>query len=140
MDPITAAILAVAPALASDLLTSAAKDAYEGVKALVRRKWGEKSAIDTAIEAVEEKPESQGKAAVLQEEVAAVGAAQDPELLAAVQQLIEMLKQEGGAGAKAVEGIKINISGGSVQGIVGSQDVKVGSMNFGAPPPAGSES
>lgn len=139
MDPITAAILAVVPALASDLLSSATKDAYDGVKAIVRRKWGEKSAIETAIVAVEEKPESQGKAAVLQEEVAAVGAAQDPELMAVVQQLIETLKQGGGAAAKAVEGISINISGGTVQGVVGSQNVKVGSMNFGAPPPTRGE-
>jgi hypothetical protein len=55
VDPITLAILAAAPALASDLVTSVVKDAYAGVKEIVRCKWGEKSALDEAIAAVEQK-------------------------------------------------------------------------------------
>jgi hypothetical protein len=133
MDPITIAIMAVAPALAKNLVTNVVTDAYAGVKEIIRRKWGEKSAIDQAIAAVEEKPDSKGKAAVLEEEVAASGAAKDPDLMAAVQKLVEALKQEG-VGGKAVESIKISISGGTVQGVVGAQNVNVGSMSFGAPP------
>jgi hypothetical protein len=135
MDPITIAIMAVAPALASDLVTNVVKDAYAGVKEIIRRKWGEKSAIDQAITAVEAKPDSKGKAAVLEEEVATVAAQNDPELMAAVQKLVEALQQEG-IGGKAVEGIKISISGGTVQGVVGAQNVTVGSMSFGSPPPS----
>ncbi len=133
MDPITLAILAAAPALASDLVTSVVKDAYAGVKEIIRCKWGEKSALDEAIAAVEQKPDSKGKAAVLEEEVAAAGAGQDTDLMAAVQKLVEALKQEG-VGGKAVESIKITITGGTVQGIVGAHDVKIDRMNFGAVP------
>ena len=133
MDPISAAILAVAPTLASDVVTSVVKDAYAGVKELIRRKWGENGALDQAMTAVEQKPDSKGKAAVLEEEVAAAGAGKDADLLAAVQKLIEAMKQEG-LGGKAIEGIKITISGGTVQGIVGADKVKVDTMSFGAPP------
>jgi hypothetical protein len=38
MDPITAAIVAVLPSLASDLVKSSIKDAYEGLKAIINRK------------------------------------------------------------------------------------------------------
>ena len=38
MDPITTAIMAVLPTLASDTLTDAVKSAYEGLKAVIRRK------------------------------------------------------------------------------------------------------
>jgi hypothetical protein len=40
MDPITTAILAVLPTLASDLIKSSVKSAYEGLKAVIKRKWG----------------------------------------------------------------------------------------------------
>jgi hypothetical protein len=39
MDPITATILAVLPAVASEMAKSTVKDAYEGLKAVIRRKW-----------------------------------------------------------------------------------------------------
>ena len=41
MDPITTAILAVLPSLASEVVKSGVKDAYEGMKAVIRRKWGD---------------------------------------------------------------------------------------------------
>jgi hypothetical protein len=135
MEPVTMAIMALAPLLKSDLVKTAAADAYAGVKEIIRRKWGETSSIAQAVEAVEAKPDSQGKAIVLDEELAAVGAKDDAELMAAVQKLVEAMKQEG-IGGKAIEGINISISGGTVQGIVGAQDVKIDTMSFGAVPPA----
>ncbi len=63
MEPITAAILAVLPGLASD----AVKGAYEGLKAVIRRKWGEGAPIAKAITALEEDPSSKAQAAVLEE-------------------------------------------------------------------------
>jgi disulfide oxidoreductase YuzD len=72
MDPITAAILAVLPALASDVVKSGVKDAYEGLKAVIRRKWGDAALIIKAIAAIEEDPTSKAQAAVLEEKVGAV--------------------------------------------------------------------
>jgi disulfide oxidoreductase YuzD len=83
MDPITAAILAVLPALASDVVQSGVKDAYEGLKAVIRRKWGEAAPISKAIAAIEEDPSSKAQAAVLEEKVGAVKAAEDTEVVTA---------------------------------------------------------
>jgi len=133
MDPITAAILAVLPALASDVVKTGVKDAYDGLKAVIRRKWGDAAPISKAIAAVEEDPKSKAQAAVLEEKVGAVKATEDPEVVKALQQLLEQMKAHG-VGGEAVAKIQLNISGGVVQGIVGSDNVQVGSMNFGAPP------
>lgn len=135
MDPITAAILAVLPALASGLVTSGVKDAYEGLKAVIRRKWGDSAAISKAIAAVEEKPNSKAHAAVLDEEVAAVKAGADADVAKALQQLLAEMKTHG-IGGEAVARVQVNMSGGVVQGgVVGAGNVHIGSQtNYGAPP------
>ena len=133
MDPITAAILAVLPALASDLVKSTVKDAYEGLKAVIRRKWGDTSPISKAISAIEEDPKSKAQAAVLEEKVSAVKATEDAEVIEALRQLVEQMKMHG-IGGETVAKIQFNMSGGVVQGVAGAENVQIGSINFGAPP------
>ena len=133
MDPITAAILAVLPALASDVVKSGVKDAYDGLKAVIRRKWGDTAPISKAISAVEEDPKSKAQAAVLEEKAVAAKAHEDPEVAKALQQLLEQMKAHGVA-PEAAARIQLNISGGTQQGIIGAENVQVGSMTFGAPP------
>ena len=133
MDPITAAILAVLPALASDMVKSGVKDAYEGLKAVIRRKWGDAAPISKAIAAVEEDPTSKAQAAVLEEKVGAVKATEDAEVAQALHQLVEQLKTHG-IGGEAVAKIQFNMSGGVVQGVAGAENVQIGSMTFGSPP------
>jgi hypothetical protein len=133
MDPITAAILAVLPALATDMVKSGVKDAYEGLKAVIRRKWGEAAPISKAIAAVEEDPSSKAQAAVLEEKVGAVKATEDAEVAQALRQLVEQMKTHG-VGGEAVAKIQFNMSGGVVQGVAGAENVQIGSMTFGAPP------
>ena len=133
MDPITAAILAVLPALASDVVKSGVKDAYEGLKAVIRRKWGESAPISKAIAAIEEDPKSKAQAAVLEEKVGAVKATEDADVAQALHQLVEQMKTHG-IGGEAVAKIQFNMSGGVVQGVAGAENVQIGSMNFGAPP------
>jgi disulfide oxidoreductase YuzD len=84
MDPITAAVLAALPALASDVVKSGIKDAYEGLKAVIRRKWGDDAPISKAIVAVEADPNSKAHAAVLEEKVRAAGAAENVEVVQAL--------------------------------------------------------
>jgi disulfide oxidoreductase YuzD len=133
MDPITAAILAVLPALASDVVKSGVKDAYEGLKAVIRRKWGDAAPISKAIAAIEEDPKSKAQAAVLEEKVGAVKAVEDAEVAQALRQLVEQMKTHG-IGGEAVARIQFNMSGGVVQGVAGAENVQIGSMTFGAPP------
>jgi len=133
IDPITAAILAVLPALASDMVKSGVKDAYEGLKAVIRRKWGDAAPITKAISAIEEDPTSKAQAAVLEEKVAAVKATGDAEVAEALHQLVEQMKTHG-IGGEAVTRIEFNMSGGVVQGVAGAENVQIGSMTFGSPP------
>jgi len=133
MDPITTAILAVLPALASDVVKSGVKDAYEGLKAVIRRKWGDAAPISRAITAIEQDPGSKAQAAVVAEKVSAAKAAEDAEVVEAVRQLVEQMRTHG-IGGEAVAGIQFNMSGGVVQGVAGAANVHVGSMTFGTPP------
>jgi hypothetical protein len=133
MDPITTAILAVLPALASDLVKSSVKDAYAGLKAIIRRKWGDASPVAKSVDALEANPKSKGQAEVLAEHVAAINATADAEVMQALAKLVEQLKKEG-IGGTDVAPIAVNISGGTVQGVVGAQKVSIDTINFGAPP------
>jgi disulfide oxidoreductase YuzD len=132
MDPITAAILAVLPALASDVVKAGVKDAYDGLKAVIRRKWGDNAPISKAITAIEEDPKSKAQAAVLGEKVAAVNASEDAEVAQALHRLVEQMKAHGLG--ESVAGIQFTMSGGTIQGVVASTNVQIGSMTFGAPP------
>jgi hypothetical protein len=133
MDTITTAILAVLGTIGSEVVKSGVKDAYDNLKAVIRRKWGEAAAISKAISAIEEDPTSKAQAAVLEEKVAAVKATEDAEVAQALRQLIEQMKTHG-IGGEAVTKIQFNMSGGVVQGVAGAENVQIGSMSFGTPP------
>jgi len=128
MDPITAAIVAVLPALTSDLMKSAVKDAYDGLKEIIQRKC---APVAKAVDALETNPQSKGQAAVVAETVADAKATEDADIMRALAKLLDEMKKQG-IGPKG--GIEIAISGGTVQGVVGAQSVSVGSMSFAAPP------
>jgi hypothetical protein len=133
MDPITTTILAALGVMGSELIKSGIKDAYDNLKAVIRRKWGETAPISRAIIAIEEDPQSKAQAAVLEEKVAAVQATADAEVAQALHKLVEQLKTEG-TGAETVAKIQFNMSGGVVQGVAGAENVHIGNMTFGAPP------
>lgn len=133
MDPITTAIVAVLPALASDMVKSSIKDAYDGLKAVIRRKWGDTAPVTKAISALEDDPKSKAQAGVLEEKVKEVKAAEDVEVLQALHRLIEQMKAEK-IGGETVTRIQFTMSGGTFTGVGGAENVHVGSMNFGAPP------
>lgn len=71
-------------------------DAYEGVKAVIKAKFGAQSELANAITNLESKPDSDGRKATLQEEVAATQADGDADILAAVKILEERLEAHGG--------------------------------------------
>ena len=75
-------------------------------------------------------PKSKGRADVVKEEAEAVKAGDHPEVVKALQKLIEQLKAQG-AGGEAVAGIRLDISGGTQQGIIGAGSVSGTTLNFG---------
>jgi hypothetical protein len=96
MDPITTAILAAVSAGAIGGLTEVSKtaiaDTYRKLKALLTKKFGEKSEVVQAVSGVETKPDSPGRKTTLQEELAAVKADQDPDLLYTAQALLQLMQ------------------------------------------------
>ena len=75
--------------------SEAAKDAYGKFKNLVFRKAKNKSDIEDAFERLEQKPDSRGRQAVVQEELVHAGADRDQEILQLIRQLAHLLQQEG---------------------------------------------
>jgi hypothetical protein len=97
MDPITAAIVTALGAGALSGLTETSKtaltDAYQGLKDLLVKKFGASSHVLQAVDHLEANPDSAGRKETLQEEIIAVKAEQDEELVMAAQQLFELLQQ-----------------------------------------------
>jgi hypothetical protein len=133
MDPITTAILAALPSLASNMVSAGVKDAYEGLKSVIRRKWGDTAPISKAISALEQDPNSKAQAAVLEEKVSEIKAVDDSEVALSLRQLVEQLKMHGIDG-EGVAKIQFTMSGGVFHGVAGAENVQIGSMTFGAPP------
>jgi hypothetical protein len=133
MDPITTTILAALGVMGSEMIKSGIRDAYESLRAVIRRKWGEGAPISKAIAALEEDPQSKAHAGVLEEKVGAVRATDDAEVAQALRQLVEQMKTNG-VGREAVTRIRFNMSGGVVQGVAGAENVQIGSQTFATPP------
>ncbi len=101
MDPVTTAILAALAAGAIGGVTEMSKtvitDAYQKLKGLLVTKFGAKSKVVTAVDDLEEEPDSKGRQLTLQEQIAKVKADQDQELVHAAQILLrEVRSQPGG--------------------------------------------
>ena len=96
MDPITAAIVVAAAAGVAAGATDASKklivDAYDALKALLKKKFGAESEVVKSVEGVVAKPDSPARRDMLKEEVTAAKADQDAELVAAAQALIAQVK------------------------------------------------
>ena len=89
------------------LSDTAVRDAYEGLKGMIRRKFGGDSAIADAVDGVEKKPDSEARKGVLKEELADGGVDRDPELLAAAKTLIETV-QALPDGKAAIQSIRVS--------------------------------
>lgn len=98
MDPITSAIVAAVAAGVGKVGGQVVVDAYNGFKALIKRKYGADSKIAKAVDEVEANPESKTRPGTLNEEVVNAKADQDQDLVQAAKALLEKLNaQPGGA-------------------------------------------
>jgi hypothetical protein len=107
MEPLTAAIISaltfLGPEVAKEGVKAVVKDAYDGLKSVIHRKWGGDSAVAQSVEAVEAKPQSKDLAESLDKQVAKSGAATDAEVSRALKTLTEALaKVSAERGAKSV--------------------------------------
>jgi len=104
MDPITLIVTALAAGAAAgvkDAASAVVKDAYAGLKALVKKRLGEEPGTELVLARYEQAPETWQ--APLMAELAGTGADGDRDLIAAAQALLDLIDETGGAGKYAVD-------------------------------------
>jgi len=104
MDPITLIVTALAAGAAvgvKDAASAVVKDAYAGLKSLVKKRLGEDPGAELVLARYEQAPETWQ--APLMAELAGTGADGDRDLIAAAQALLDLIEETGGAGKYAVD-------------------------------------
>jgi hypothetical protein len=91
-NAIVAALSAGAVAGAKDTAKSAIADAYQGLKSLIKKKFGHDSDAGRAIDKLEGKPESGARRQSVLEELQAINSTSDPELVSAAQSLFKLIR------------------------------------------------
>jgi hypothetical protein len=98
MDPITLIVTALATgavAAAKEVGGEAVRTAYNGLKALIVKKFGTKASVENAVAQIEQKPDSENRKGVLKEELETAGADKDEELLTQVRSFLTLLEKNG---------------------------------------------
>jgi hypothetical protein len=123
MELILAALIAGATAATKDTAGVAVKDAYEGLKALIKKKFAEQGKDDpsTIIDKYEKKPEVTKP--LLEDELKEAGLEKDEEILKAAAAMIQMEEESQGVteskynntvGGDMKIGIQGGVSGGNI--------------------------
>jgi hypothetical protein len=115
------------------VVESSLKDAYEVLKAVIRRRWGDASPVARAVDALEGDPSSKDHAGALEQKIADVRAREDPEVMKALAKLVASLERAG-IGGSAIAQVNLNVQGGNLQGVIGAQHVTIATLSFGAQP------
>jgi len=90
-NAIAAALSAGAATGATDTAKKAIADAYEGLKSIIKARFGNDNEAVGAIDKLEAKPDSEGRKLTLIEELKTIDAGSDPELISAAQSLLELI-------------------------------------------------
>ena len=136
MDPISIILSALASGAAKSVLPAliegavkpaadVAQDAYNGLKALIKRKFESQGKSDSVpiLDKFEQKPEITKP--LLESELTEVGADKDEEIIKLAQKLMEQLNPQEAAEGK----FSVQISGGTVQGLT-QQNTGTITQNF----------
>lgn len=138
MDPvalIVAALVAGAVSSAENVADQGLKDAYMGLKSLVKKCFGGRRAADVVLEEHEVDPETYQ--APLQKHLQESGAAQDAEILEAAKKLLAMADPKGtNAGVYNVRTIKADRSSVAAAHIQGGVHMGPPQMSGRAPDPS----
>jgi len=109
MDPISAAIIAAVTAGlvkgAGDVSQKVLVDAYEALKGLLTRRFGDRSEVAQAVQGFEARPESVARKELVVEEMRRSGAEQDPELLRAARDFLARLQENPGTRSSVQQAI-----------------------------------
>jgi hypothetical protein len=129
MDPIStilAALTAGAVAAAKETTGTAIKDAYEGLKSLIKKKFCDKTLVKAAVDTHASEP--QPSEAVLRPALKEAAVDQDAELLAAAKALLAKADSDGSVRRR----YSLQVTG-NVQGVVQGDHANV-TMSFGGEP------
>jgi hypothetical protein len=133
MDPVTLAIVAAVTAgitaSAGKVAEKAVLDAYEGLKGLIKKKFGGDGQVPKAIADLEGEPDFKPYQEGLKQRIEVAKVHNDPEILKAAQALLDLL-QDKPAGAQAIQ---------HVQHVYGDYSAAAGpygtaTVNIGQPP------
>lgn len=130
MDPaslIATALAAGATAVAKDTVGQAVRDAYEGLKSLVKRKLAGRAGAEEILDCHELRPGADGDAA-LKEALESSGAGEDTAVMDAARRMVELADPEGVARGK----YQLTVTG-DAQGVVQGDHAQV-TMTFGEAP------
>jgi hypothetical protein len=89
-----------------NLTDTAVRDAYDGLKSLIKCRFGDNGALAGAVEEVEKKPDSEARKAVLKEEISAIQGDRDEELIGAAKALIAAIQALPG-GQESIQDIRV---------------------------------
>jgi hypothetical protein len=92
INAITAALSAGAASGAKDAAKTAVVDAYDGLKDLIRKRFGSESNVAVAVSDLEAKPDSKGRTQVLRKELDVARAGADTELVSVAQALLALVR------------------------------------------------
>jgi len=120
MDPISLIVAALAAGV-SQTASEAVEDAYAGLKALIRRRFGGDRGAEAALDHLEQQPEADNSE--LARHLRVVGADRDGELALTAQALLRLVDPAGSQAGK----YDVRITGG--KGIVVGDNASV-AMNF----------
>jgi hypothetical protein len=129
MDPITTAIITAVSAGITDIGKKAFYDAYQGLKGLIKSRYGQDNKILKAIADLEENPASKGRRMILAEIMVQEKADQDSELMSFARQLIQEFK-ETEQGRQAMAKYQVDARGSQI-GVVGDEAKVEGGIHFG---------
>ena len=151
MDPLTSLVTALAAGAAAALkptVEQAVKDGYTALKGLIQRKYAQVS-----LDQLEANPNSKSRRGVVEEDLKAVGADQDAEVMQHAQALLEAIRSHApaasaiGVDLKDIEGASlairrvtasgpgVKVEGAKLGGDITIEDVHAGGQG-GAPPNA----
>jgi hypothetical protein len=129
---ITAALAAGAAAAAKETASEVVKDAYTGLKSILRRLFGSEPGAEATLEEYTEAAEKGSEALPeepLRDALAKTGAADAPDAVEAAERVLQEVDPAGAAAGKYTVTVA-----GNVQGQVVGDRANV-TMNFGNPPP-----
>ena len=152
MDPLTSLVTALAAGAAAALQSTVeqvVKDSYAALKGLIQRKYAQVN-----VDALEANPSSKNRRGVVEEELAAVKADQDAEVLQHAQVLLEVIHRQApeaatviGVDLKDIEGASlvirrvittgagIKVEQGTFSGDITIEDVQAGRQGGARPNP-----